>query len=66
MRSICKLSRCYHLVNDLIFFVTYFKGGLVKHHFFGRENKKVQTYYTFLSTWRPLLSFFLKRVLSAI
>ena len=58
--SICKPSRCYHFAHDSIFLVSYSEKGLVEHHFFGRENKKVQTSYTFLSTWHPLFSFYKK------
>ena len=42
------------------YFVSYFVRGLVKHDFFGRENKKVQTQYTVLSTW-ALIFFLLVR-----
>ena len=38
--SICEPSRCYRLGNDLIFFVSYFEGILVKHHVCGIEKKK--------------------------
>ena len=55
--SICQPSQCYHLAHDLIFFVSNFGTGLVKHHFHGGENKEIQPQYTFLSTQRPLFSF---------
>ena len=49
--SISEPSRCYRLAHDLIFLVSYFKRGLIKHHVSGKENKKVHVFKYLASTF---------------